>query len=91
MCNILVTSSGVCVLSLYAGKVRVGVAPRKLFQWENVRFSISLNGNVHRVTQREESYLVAWWSRLVPCRNWATVAKLCVPSLTTTNLISKGL
>ena len=33
--NILATSSGVSVLPLYAGKVWVGVAPRKLFQTQS--------------------------------------------------------
>ena len=31
----VVTSSGVSVLPLYAGKVWVGVAPRKLFQTQS--------------------------------------------------------
>ena len=35
MRNIIETSSGVCVLPLYAGEVWVGVAPRKLFQTQS--------------------------------------------------------
>ena len=56
--NMVATSSGVCVLPLYAGKVWVGVAPRKLFQSDRFT-SASVVKTLHLwVTQSEEPYLV---------------------------------